>query len=199
MIETQSYSTHGPEAVASVPPATTTVETLNRQLFCPYCVEVFEPKRKGQKYCSRQCQKAATNHQARGSRKVADSWEEKRRQEERTGRVKGLSHAFYETPPAYRAAFLEELIAEARNNVELRDLVTARAYLRSWDRDEGTGRLHIAHVLDHYCREVYALRSFEVVENKVEFPGNGVLAFPAEYFGPDDPPIYADGSLKQRR
>jgi hypothetical protein len=110
----------------------------------------------------------------------------------------GLSHALYETPPAYRAEFLQRLILEARGNAELRRLVTVRALLRSWGRNEGTGRLHIAHVLDHFCREVYGLRSFKVVDPNYVIPTEEALAFPAEYFGPDAPPVYEDGSLKRR-
>lgn len=140
MIALHSCSTIGAEVIPSVPPAEPVNETLNPHVVCPQCAEAFQPKRRDQRYCNRQCQKAATNHNTRGSRKVADSWDEKRRHETRTGRVWGLSNALYEAPPAYRAEFMERLIAEARGNAELRRPVTARAYLRSWDRDEGTGR-----------------------------------------------------------
>lgn len=122
----------------------------------------------------------------------------KRIHESRKGRVRGLSDALYETPPTYRAEYLQRLIAMARRNAELRRLVTNREMLRSWMRDEGTGRLHIAHVLDHYCREVYGQRSFEVVNPATELPGSDELVFPAEYFGPDAPPIYKDGGLNVR-
>lgn len=202
-IETQSCSTHGPEAITSVPPEEPENETLNPQAVCPQCAEAFQPTRRNQTYCNRRCQQNAT----RGSRKVADSWDEKRRQETRKGRVKGLSHALYEARPAHRAEFLQRLIAEARDNAELRGLVTNREMLRSWARlrgtsDEGcpgTGRLYIAHVLDHYCREVYGLRSYEVLNPEVDLPDEDALAFPAAYFGPDAPPIYEDGSLKRRQ
>lgn len=191
--------TIGPEAHVSVPPAEPVVETLNPHLICPKCAEAFQPKRKNQRFCCRQCQKAETNNQARGSQAIAQSGEAKRRHEVRKGRIRGLSHALYETPPTYRAEFLERLIAEARGNAELRSLTTDRYFLRSWDRDEGTGRLHVAHVLDHYCREVYGLRSFEVLNPEAELPDADTLAFPAEYFGPDAQPIYEDGSLKRRQ
>lgn len=173
---------------------------------CPQCLLPFAPRRKDQRYCGRPCQKAATNNAARGPRLIAYSPEARRVQEHRKGRLKGLSDALYETPPAYRAAFLERLIGEARGNAELRCLMTNREILRSWARlrgnrdagGAGTGRLHIAHVLDHYCREVYALRSYEVVDPATVLPSSDDLAFPAEYFGPDAPPIYEDGSLKKR-
>lgn len=167
MIALRSCPTIGPEIIVSVPPAEPSVETLNPHVICPKCAEAFQPKRRNQRYCSDPCRKNAT----RGSRKVADSWDEKRRNETRKGRVRGLSHALYETPPIYRAEFMERLIAEARGNAELRRLVTNREMLRSWARlrgshdagDGGTGRLHITHVLDYYCREVYSLRSYEVL------------------------------------
>ena len=101
---------------------------------------------------------------------------------------------------------MERLIAEVRGNAELRRLVTNREMLRSWTRlrgnqdagDAGTGRLHIAHVLDHYCREIYGMRSYEVVAPETVLTSPRDLAFPAAYFGPDAPPIYEDGSLKRR-
>lgn len=187
-------------------PAEPSVETLNPQATCPRCATEFAPKRRDAVYCSRQCQKAATNNAARGPRRIADSAEARRIHENRKGRVKALSDSLYETPPAYRADFMQRLIAEARGNAELRCLVTNREMLRSWARlrgnrdagGAGTGRLHIAHVLDHYCREVYGQRSYEVVNPETVLPSSDELAFPAEYFGPDAPPIYGDGILKER-
>lgn len=167
-------------------------------LCCPRCQAPFLPKRKDQKYCGNPCAKAASRNVTRGPRKVADSAEAARIHESRKGRVGRLSHALFETPPAYRSAFLQRLIVEGRGNAELRRLVTVRALLRSWVRDEGTGRLHIAHVLDHFCQEVYGLRSFEVLNPNVVLPPVDALAFPAEYFGPDTPPVYGDGALKER-
>jgi len=76
--------------------------------------------------------------------------------------------------------------------------VTLPALLRSWHRDVGTGRLHIAHILDHFCREVYGKRSFEVLNPDIDLPPVDGLAFPAEYFGPDAPPVYEDGALKEQ-
>ncbi|RGP37729.1 hypothetical protein D1012_07390 [Pseudotabrizicola alkalilacus] len=165
---------------------------------CPRCQVPFLPRRKDQKYCGKPCAKAASRNVTRGPRMVAESAEAARIHEFRKGRLRGLSHALHETPPAYRAAFLQRLIAEGRGNSELRRLVTVRALLRSWVRDEGTGRLHIAHVLDHFCREVYGLRSFQVLNPNTILPPVEALCFPATYYGPDAPPVYEDGALKER-
>ncbi|PVA11554.1 hypothetical protein DC366_00860 [Pelagivirga sediminicola] len=172
--------------------------TAGAEAVCPRCGDTFTPKRTNQRYCIRSCQKAATRNAKRRPQRVDCSAAAQRRQEGRGKRIRGLSHAFYETPPAYRAEFLERLIVEARRLAETRRLVTAREYLRSWGRDEGTGRLHIAHVLDHYCQEVYGLRSYEAANPETVIPAEDDLAFPAEYFGPDQPPIYEDGSLNRR-
>jgi len=161
---------------------------------CLVCARSFLPSRKDQRYCSRQCQRNAT----RPPRKIADSTAARRTHETRKGRIEGLSNAFYETHPAYRAEFMEKLIVEARGNAELRRLITVRALLRSWLRRRETGRLHIAHVLDHYCQEVYGMRSYEFVDPKTELPSQDDLTFPAAYFGPDEPSIYEDGGLNER-
>ncbi|UWQ15666.1 hypothetical protein K3556_07280 [Aliiroseovarius sp. M344] len=165
---------------------------------CPHCGTEFHPKRTNQMYCNRQCAKTATRNTNRGPRKSKESSDAKRVQEVRQGRCKGLSHAFYETPPVYRSEFVERLIGEARGVAELRRLVTTRQLLKCWDRDDGTGRLHIAHVLDHYCQEVYRQRSYEVLNPANNLPSAIKLVFPAEYYGPDAPSLYEDGRLKRR-
>lgn len=165
---------------------------------CSRCQVPFLPRRKDQKYCGETCAKAATRNTTRGPRKIAESADAARIHESRKGRVGRLSHALHETPPAYRAAFLHRLIGEGRGNAELRRLVTVRALLRSWSRDEGTGRLNIAHVLDHFCQEVYGLRSFQVLNPKTILPPVEALCFPAAYYGPEVPPVYEDGALKER-
>jgi hypothetical protein len=167
-------------------------------ILCANCATAFTPRRKDQKYCGKPCAKAATRNSTRSPRRVSESAEAARTHETRKGRIGGLSHALYETPPAYRSAFLQRLIVKGRGNAELRRLVTVRALLRSWIRDAGTGRLHIAHVLDHFCQEVYGLRSFEVLDPGTTLPPVDALAFPAEYFGPDASPVYEDGALKER-
>jgi hypothetical protein len=165
---------------------------------CARCNQSFDQKRTDQRFCSKSCARAASRNATRGQRTLAHSGEARRTHETRCGRVRGLSNAFYETPPTYRAAFLERLIAEGRGNADLRRLVTLRDLLRSWARQEATGRLHIAHVLDHYCCEVYGRRSFEVLNPASDLPSADALCFPALYFGPDAPPVYEDGSLTRR-
>lgn len=165
---------------------------------CAKCATSFSPRRKDQRFCSKPCAKAATRNASRGTRELEFSVTARRTHEVRKGRIKGLSHGLYETPPAYRSDYLQRLIAEGRGNAELRRLVTVRDLLRSWGRDEGTGRLHIVHILDHFCQEVYGMRSFQVFNPATKLPSADILAFPAAYFGPDAPPVYEDGRLKTR-
>lgn len=167
-------------------------------LCCPRCSTQFQPRRKNQMYCGRDCAKAATRNSKRSPRTIKDNPSAKRTHENRAGRCKSLSLYLYETPPEYRAEYLEKLIAEGRKVKELRDLVTRRHLLESWLRGKNTGHLHIAHVLDHYCQEVYGMRSYEVLNNATVLPPQADLAFPAEYFGPDMPPFYGDGILRRR-
>lgn len=170
---------------------------MTEQIQCPACNAEFTPRRKNQKYCSDNCRKRKSRHAARGSRKVAHSWDERRRSEMRKTRLTDLTNALYEAPPRYRAEFLERLIAQARSNAELRRWLTRRDLLKTWYMD-GTGRIGIGHSLDHYCQEVYGQRSYEVLNPENILPTHDALAFPAEYFGPDHPPIYEDGCLKRR-
>jgi len=168
------------------------------EIACPRCGTVFAPKRANQQYCRAACSKAATRNAKRGSQKIEDSPEARRRQEERTGRMSRLSHAFYETPSAYRSAFIVRLIEQGRAERELRGLLSKRERVSSWARDHGTGRLHIAHVLDHFCQEVYRARSWDVLNPRTVLPGQDGVAFPSHYFGPDAEPIYEDGCLVLR-
>lgn len=197
MIEKQSYSIPGPEVKTSLPPAEPFNETNSPPYNCPTCSQPFMRKRKDKKYCSKPCAKAASRNATRDSRKIADSGEARRRHETRSGRLTSLTDALYETPPAYRAEFLERLIEEGRKNSDLRKSLTLSHLLGSWMRGTA-GRIGISHSLDHFCQAVYGLRSFEVLNPKTILPAANNLAFPASYFGPDAPPIYEDGSLKVR-
>ncbi|MGC9449632.1 VapE domain-containing protein [Cereibacter johrii] len=51
---------------------------------------------------------------SRGSRAHGESATARHRHEARKGRLRGLAHAFHETPPAYRAESLVRLIADRR-------------------------------------------------------------------------------------
>ena len=157
------------------------LDSTNMLTTCPKCGEGFTPARSNQKFCSRGCQKNTT----RGPRTVGESPEERQRQAARSGRLKGLSDAFFETPPQYRAAFMVALITEARAKGELRKWVTKWELLRSWHHHPGTGRLHIAHCLDHFCREVFGRRSFVILDPNTVLPCEEETAFPACYYGPD--------------
>jgi hypothetical protein len=117
------------------------------QNICPKCATDFVQARSNQRYCSSRCAKAATRNATRGPRTVAESAQEARRQEQRSGQLLSLSNTFFETHPRYRAAFLVDLIAEARSKAELRGWLTRREALTPWQNHKGTGRLHIAQLL----------------------------------------------------
>jgi hypothetical protein len=165
---------------------------------CLRCGDEFIADRTNKKYCTPICQKSATRNTARAPRVVADSGEERRRQAIRSRRIQNLTDALFETPPRYRAEFMQKLIVVARRNLELREWLTKREAMGCRAHQDKTGRLHIAFCLDHYCREVYRIRSFVVLEPNTILPTADDLAFPAEYFGPYVVPIYEDGSLNER-
>lgn len=90
------------------------------------------------------------------------------------------------------------LLEEARRSSELRQWLTQRDMLRGWDYHSGTGRLHIAQCLDHFCSEVFGIRSFRALEGDVELPPEEEAVFPALYYGPTADSVYEDGSLPRR-
>jgi hypothetical protein len=165
---------------------------------CPKCMTDFVRARSNQKYCSRLCAKAATRNATRGPRTVAERAEEARRQELRAGRMLSLANSFYETHVRFRAAFLVDLITEARGNAELREWLTRRDAVTPWRYRNGTGRLHIAQCLDDFCKGVYRKRSFEMLNPSNPLPSEAEVAFPATYFGPGETPIYESGDLERR-
>ncbi|MBD1204751.1 MAG: hypothetical protein H9533_11510 [Rhodobacteraceae bacterium] len=114
------------------------------------------------------------------------------------GRLKGLSDALFETPPKYRTAFMLALINEGRRKSELRGWLTQRELLLQWVHHEGSGRLHIVQCLDHFCREVFGRRSYEVLRPNWRLPKGEKPAFPAIYFGPTEPSVYTDGLPRSR-
>lgn len=169
---------------------------------CPSCGRTFHPRRKDMRYCQKSCARSATRNATQNSRTLEHSPNAKRRSEERTERILNLTRAYYDTPPAWRAAFLEALIEEARQKSELAIALTKRAALHPWRPyrcpEGGVMRRHIAAELDHYCQEVRGARSFDVLNPERPLVAPEHLCFPAVYFGPDAPPIYEDGSLQQR-
>lgn len=170
------------------------LDATSLEVACPKCAVPFVPARSNQTYCSKACQKNAT----RAPRTVAASNEERRRQECRSGRLQGLSDTFFETPPKYRTAFMLALINEGRRKSELRAWLIQRELLCHWVHHEGSGRLHIVQCLDHFCREVFGQRSFEVLQRTWRLRKGQKPVFPAIYFGPTEPSIYTDGLPRSR-
>lgn len=168
------------------------------QISCPKCDAAFIRARSNQKYCSNRCAKAATRNATRGPRTVAESSHEARRQEQRAGCMLSLSNSFFETHPRFRAAYMVELIAEARGKAELRGWLTRKEAMRPWQHHQGTGRLHIAQCLDDFCHDIYRMRSFKVLDPATALPSEAEVAFPAMYFGPGETPIYESGDLERR-
>lgn len=162
---------------------------------CPMCLNPFAAMRANQSYCTRKCQKRFSRNATRGPQTLDDSPDARRRNEARSGRLRGLSDALFETPPVYRAEFMERLIAEARSRAELKRLVSGRGFILRWTRYQGTGRLHISFVLAHYCGEVYGQPSYQVLDKNF---ATQPRAYPAAYFGPDAVSVYEDGALNRR-
>jgi hypothetical protein len=165
---------------------------------CPTCKMEFLAKRSNKKFCSRGCQKVATHNTSRPPRTVAGSPDERRRHATRSKRLQGLTDALFETPPRYRAEFMEKVISEARGKAELRQWLTKREALGCRWHNQGTGRLHIAFCLDHYCKEIYRMRSFKALNPATELPSGLQTAYPAAYYDPYQPPLFEDGSLQRR-
>lgn len=174
------------------------LETSAMHSPCPHCRAVFVPARSNQTYCATACQKAATHNSTRGPRNVTDSPEERRRQSDRLKRLQGLSDGFFTTLPMYRPEFMQALIALARRTKELRVWLTKRDALGCRRHHQGTGRLHIAFCLDHYCQQVYGQRSFVMLDPKLELPRDEDMAFPCEYFDPYRAPTFGSGDLQER-
>jgi hypothetical protein len=170
---------------------------------CPVCSTEFTPARSNQKNCSRDCQKNSSRA-AKAALPVVNevprkkSWNFRRVDGLNNGRMASLRDAFHTTLPKYRAEFMVKLIDEGRRVQRLRACLTLAPLVQSYGREGGSGRLHIANLLNDFCKEVYGMRSYEVLDPATVLPSHEDLAFPALFYGPDEPAIYEDGSLNLR-
>lgn len=185
----------------------TRIDTTSATTSCPVCSTEFTPARSNQKNCSRACQKKATHNTARAAKDAPPvvnevprkkSWNFRRVDGLNNGRMASLRDAFHTTLPKYRAEFMVKLIDEGRRVQRLRACLTLAPLVHSYGREGGSGRLHIANLLNDFCKEVYGMRSFEVLDPATVLPSHDDLAFPALFDGADEPAVYEDGSLIQR-
>lgn len=157
---------------------------------CPACHEVFERKRANQKYCGRKCQRNAA---AKGKRTVAASKTQRRICETDKEVYGSLTISFYETPPKYRAEFMERLISEGRRLAKVQRILKKRVPFWHYSY---RGMLPIQQVFYHYCQEVYGMKVSAVLNRNTVLPSDP--CYPCEYLGPDGGAVYSDGTLNKR-
>ena len=105
---------------------------------CPKCLCTFTQKRKNQRYCSRPCQKSATNNAARGSRDRENTL----RNDAHYGRAAWLAYDLYRMSPTKRRAMLLAILEAASNNDgALRNILFDPALLGA-DRGSPVGKLY---------------------------------------------------------
>lgn len=131
--------------------------------FCPKCGVQFQPRRRNQRFCDRECQRVATKHSARGSRAV----ENDQRNRDHYERAARLCYDFNRMAPWKRPAYLSRLIVAAKDgNAKLRNILTDPKLLGA-DRTSPIGKLYpdskncdvlnIAKEANAYCRKQWGI------------------------------------------
>lgn len=106
--------------------------------FCPQCGVQFQPARGNQRFCDRECQKASSNHTARGSRQVENA----QRNRTHYARAASLCYDLNRMPTWGRPAFISRLIKAAKDgDAKLRNVLTDPRLLGA-DRSSGIGKLY---------------------------------------------------------
>lgn len=144
---------------------------------CPACLTKFTRQRRNQQFCSRDCQKNAS----RGSRKVSDSWEAKRRSHAHYSRALWLAHDLYTSPPNQRLGFMAEIITAARtHDAQLRGILTDPRLLCASRDSPGlffrrcpASYKTIAQAADRYCRKFWGHGVRPVIFNRCPEPETG--------------------------
>jgi len=179
------YSTPGPfEASTSTPPAHEPAnETFNPTHICPRCAQGFTPRRRDAVYCSRQCQRAATRHSARGSREA----EHRQRSQCHYERAAWLSYDLNRMPPARRRAMLLALLeAASGGDAALRNILLDPRLLGA-DRASGIGKLYpdtksrdalnIAKMAYHFCMEEWGCSTRDAIMDRHTLDGPWTPAY----------------------
>lgn len=147
------------------------------QALCPSCQRPFRQRRGNQRFCSRPCQKNAT----RGSRKVADSFEEKRRSHVHYNRAMWLAHDLYSTRPDQRLGLVASLIEAARtHDAQLRSILTDPTLLNASPDDPGLFFRRcpytyktISQAANAYCRKFWGHGVSDVIYKRCKEPDTG--------------------------
>lgn len=134
---------------------------------CPGCGNPFQSSKRNRRYCVPGCQKKASRKSARGSQKIADSPTSRRLSEGHSRRAWLLVDELFNKPPAQRPAFLETIIAAARDgDWYLGRILTDRAALAQFKGHPGTGRPTLARAVDDYCQRTReGARIWQVLAN----------------------------------
>lgn len=146
-------------------------------LLCPHCGEEFSPKRTNQNYCIPTCQKNGS----RGSRKIADSNEERHRSSRHYNRARGLAFELYTRPLHLRLGFMAELIEAARDHdAQLRSILTDPILLSAGREDKGLFHRRapltyktISQAAHAYCRKFWGHGVKDVVYKRCPDPETG--------------------------
>lgn len=130
--------------------------------YCVSCETAFIRKRKDQRYCSRHCQKGATQNASRGSQRSADSVTSRLQAERLRGRAWLLTDELYKVPPVDRPTFMETIRHSAKTDWHLRRILTDQRNIRDLTTDYA-GRPNLTRSMDDYCRLTRRARIWEVV------------------------------------
>lgn len=144
---------------------------------CPSCCNPFQPQRSNQRYCSRPCQKNAS----RGSRTVADSWEERHRSSAHYTRALRLAYDIYTLRPDKRLGFMASLIDAARtSDAQLRSILTDPLLLSASRETPGlffrrcpSSYKTISQAADSYCRKFWGHGVRAVIYGRCPEPATG--------------------------
>lgn len=97
---------------------------------CPACGQGFTRSRKGQRFCSRRCQKSSSHNAARGSRKSCDAPTRRGDLQRKYELLHELNQRYYTMPPDQRLGFVSELLDQARaGNIRLREIFTTPDFI----------------------------------------------------------------------
>jgi hypothetical protein len=152
-------------------------DLVKAQSSCPACHTMFSPQRSNQLYCCKGCQKNGS----RGSRRINDSPEEKRRTHEHYNRAYWLAGELYSMQIDQRLGFMAKLIENAMNDdASLRNILTDPKLLKPskdhkfhyWRKCPGSYDT-IAQSANKYCRKFWGASVRQVVRGECPTPPTG--------------------------
>lgn len=126
-------------------------DRINTTASCPRCAAEFHPKRSNQRFCTRACQKASSDHTARGPRTKENKAMNYRHYE----RASRLAEMVYTAAPNERLGIIKHILSFVDQDAGLRRVLTDPKLMTEPPRADN--KMNIAQTASAYTKKFFGV------------------------------------------